>query len=145
MSRLELRPFADVHFDAAGELLAERHRRHRAAETLLPARFEDAAAARAEVEAAWRSEGAAGAVALRDGRVVGYLVGAPRDDAVWGANEWVEAAGHAVDEAEDLRDLYAAVAERWVEGGRSRHYVVVPAVDGALVDAWFRLGFGQQQ
>src|SRR5262249_54420108 len=25
------------------------------------------------------------------------------------------------------------------------HYVLVPAHDGELVDAWFRLGFGQQQ
>jgi ribosomal protein S18 acetylase RimI-like enzyme len=145
VSRLELRPFGEEHLDAAGELLAQRHRRHRAAEPLLPARYEDSAAARAEVEAAWRREGAAGAVALRDGRVVGYLVGAPKDDAVWGANEWVEVAGHAVEEPEDVRDLYAAVAERWVEEERSRHFVLVPATDGPLVDAWFRLGFGQQQ
>jgi ribosomal protein S18 acetylase RimI-like enzyme len=142
---MELRPFAEEHLDAAAELLAQRHRRHRAAELLLPVRFEDAAVARAEVEAAWRSEGAVGAVALRDGHVVGYLLGAPKDDAVWGANEWVEVAGHAVEEAEDARDLYAAVADSWVEQERTRHYAVVPAADEALVDAWFRLGFGQQQ
>ena len=145
MSRLELQPFSDEHLDAAGELLAVRQRRHRAAEPLLPARFEDAAAAREEVEAAWRGAGAAGAVALRDGRVVGYLVGAPKEDSIWGANEWVEVAGHAVAEAEDVRDLYGAVAEPWVEQERSRHFVVVPAPDAPLVDAWFRLGFGQQQ
>jgi predicted N-acetyltransferase YhbS len=44
-----------------------------------------------------------------------------------------------------VRDLYAAVASGWVDEGRTRHYVVVPANDGALLDAWFRLGFGQQQ
>jgi ribosomal protein S18 acetylase RimI-like enzyme len=141
----ELRPFGEEHLDAAGELLAARHRRHRAAEPLLPVRFEDVAAARSEVEAAWRSEGAAGAVALRGRSVVGYLVGAPTDDAVWGANEWVDVAGHGVEEPEDARDLYAAVAEGWVDEGRTRHYVVVPAADEPLVDAWFRLGFGQQQ
>jgi ribosomal protein S18 acetylase RimI-like enzyme len=137
---LELRPFAEEHLPAAAELLAARHGRHRSAEPLLPA-----AAARDEVEAAWRLEGAAGAVALEDGRVVGYLLGAPKDDGVWGPNEWVEIAGHAVEDAEMVRDLYAAVAGRWVEDGRTRHYVVVPAADGALLDAWFRLGFGQQQ
>ena len=33
---------------------------------------------------------------------------------------------------------------RWVEEGRTRHYVYVPAHDAELVDAWFRLGFGAQ-
>ena len=140
MAPVELRSFADDHLEAAAELLADRHRRHRAAEPLLPP-----AAARDEIEAAWRLEGAEGAVALEGGRVVGYLVGAPKDDGVWGANEWVEVAGHGVEEPEVVRDLYAAVAARWVEEGRTRHYVVVPATDGALLDAWFRLGFGQQQ
>jgi predicted N-acetyltransferase YhbS len=142
--RLELRPFADEHLEAAGELLAARHRRHRAAEPLLPERFEDAAAAESEVEAIWRKEGAAGAVASRGGRLVGYLLGAPGDDTVWGANEWVELAGHAVEEAEVVRDLYAAVADRWLEEGRHRHYAVVPASDPELLDAWHRLCFGQQ-
>jgi ribosomal protein S18 acetylase RimI-like enzyme len=126
-------------------LLAERHRRHRLAEPLLPARFEAPAAAREEIEASWRKDGAAGAVALRDGTLVGYLVGAPADDAIWGANEWVDPAGHAADDPEVMRDLYAAVAAQWVEQGRNRHWTVVPAADPALVDAWFRLSFGQQQ
>src|SRR5919201_442769 len=56
-----------------------------------------------------------------------------------------EDAGHAVAEAEDVRDLYAAAAGRWVEEGRTRHYALVPDTDSALLDAWFRLGFGQQQ
>ena len=145
MSTLELLPFADEHLDGAGRLLAERHRRHRLAEPLLPARFEDSAAARSEVEAVWSKDGAGGAVALRDGRLVGYLVGGPADDEVWGANEWVELAGHAVEEAEVVRDLYAAVAAGWLDEGRSLHYAVVPASDPELLDAWFRLCFGQQQ
>jgi ribosomal protein S18 acetylase RimI-like enzyme len=143
--RLELRPFADEHVEAAGRLLAERHRRHRAAEPLLPERFEDPAAARAEVEAAWREEGASGAVALRGGRAVGYLVGAPDDEEHWGGpNVWVGLAGHAVEEAETARDLYAAAAPRWLDEGRSRHYVVVPATERELVGAWHRLCFGLQ-
>jgi ribosomal protein S18 acetylase RimI-like enzyme len=145
VSRLELRLFADEHLDDAGALLAARHRRHRAAEPLLPPRYEDADAARTEVETAWRKEGAAGAIAYRDGTAVGYLLGAPGDDETWGANEWVEVAGHAVEEAEVVRDLYEAVAARWLEEERRRHYVLVPATDDALVDAWFRLSFGQQQ
>jgi ribosomal protein S18 acetylase RimI-like enzyme len=142
---MEVRPFADEHLETAAELLAERHRRHRAAEPLLPARYEAPAAALEELETLRRGEGSAGVVALGDGRLVGYLVGGPLNDEIWGANEWVEHAGHAVEAAELVRDLYAALAARWVEEGRTRHYVLVPASDVALVDTWFRLGFGQQQ
>ena len=113
------------------ELLAARHRAHRAAEPLLPERYEDAAAAQAEVEALLALEDSSGAVALRDGRVVGYLLGAPRPNPIWGEHVWVELAGHAVEEPEDLRDLYAAAAGRWVDEGHVRHYALVPASDPA--------------
>ncbi|HEU6444685.1 MAG TPA: GNAT family N-acetyltransferase [Gaiellaceae bacterium] len=141
MPGLEIQPFSEEHLDAAAGLLAERHRRHREAEPLLtePADY------RAEVEADWRGAEASGAVGLRDGRVVGYLLGLRKDDKVWGPNVWVDPAGHAVEQAEDLRDLYAAAAERWVDEGRTRHYAVVPASDARLLEAWYRLSFGQQQ
>src|SRR5438128_4287854 len=145
MSRLELRPLADEHLDAAAELLAERHRRHRTAEPALPARFENAAAARTEVEAAWRRDGASGAAGFLDGRLAGYLVGAPDDEAHWGGpNVWVGHAGHAAAEPELVRDLYGVAAERWVDEGRPRHYVQVPASERELLDAWYRVCFGQQ-
>ena len=144
MARIEIRDFAEEHLDAAGALLAERHRRHRHAEPLLSTRYEDPGAARVEVETLWRTEGASGSVGIRDGRVVGYVLGVPKSDAIWGPNAWVEAAGHAVEEAEDVRDIYASAAARWVEEGRTRQYVLVPSSDDALIEAWFRLGFGQQ-
>jgi ribosomal protein S18 acetylase RimI-like enzyme len=145
MTPPEIVPFSDDQLDQAAGLLAQRHQQHRAAEPLLPQRFEDAAAAREELETAWHAEGASGAAAFRDRRVVGYLVGAPRDAEVWGENVWVEYAGHAVRQAESIRDLYEHAAARWVDEGRRRHYALVPAFNGELVDAWFRLGFGQQQ
>ena len=145
MSRLELGPFADEHLDAAAELLAERHRRHRAAEPTLPARFEDAAAAREEIEAAWRRDGASGAAGFLDGRLAGYLLGAPDDEAHWGGpNVWIGHAGHAAAEPELVRDLYGLAAERWLDEGRPRHYVQVPASEPELLEAWYRLCFGQQ-
>ena len=145
MTGLELQPFSEEHLDAAGALLAERHARQRAVEPRLPPRFEDAAAARGEIEALTRGEGASGAVGVRDGRVVAYLVGTRKADDFWGRNVWVELAGHAAEDAEVVRDLYAEAARRWVDEGRTRHYAIVPASDAELVDAWFRLGFGQQQ
>jgi ribosomal protein S18 acetylase RimI-like enzyme len=145
VARVEIVPFSDEHLDEAGGLLAARHADHRRSEPLLPARFEEPARATEEVGAVWRRPGASGAVTERDGRPVGYLLGAPREDEIWGANVWVEAAGHAAEEAELVRDLYAAAAEAWFEEGRTRHYALVPATDAGLVDAWFRVGFGQQQ
>jgi ribosomal protein S18 acetylase RimI-like enzyme len=139
----EIVPFADDHLDGAAELLAERHRRHRAVEPLLPARFEDPGEARGEIEAALAEDGASGVVALSDGRVVAYLVAAPRDGG-WGPSVWVGLAGHAAEDAEVVRDLYAHAAAAWVAAGWTMHYVLAPATDGALVEAWFRLGFGQQ-
>ena len=140
MQAPRVEPFSDEHLGAAAELLADRHARHREAEPLLPERVDF----RAEVEAAWRADGASGVAAFRGDGLVGYLVGAPREDPIWGPNVWVELAGHAATEPEVVRDLYAALAPRWVEGDRTRHYALVPASDAGLVDAWFRLSFGQQ-
>jgi GNAT superfamily N-acetyltransferase len=141
MPGLEIQPFSEEHLDAAGELLAARHRRHRQAEPLLtePSDY------RAEVEALLGGEKASGVVGLRDGRIAGYVLGISKDDGPWGPNVWVDPAGHAVEQAEDLRDLYAAAAVDWVEQGRTRHYALAPASDVPLLGAWYRLSFGQQQ
>ena len=137
-------PFADEHLDGGALLLAERHRAHRLAEPGLDPRYEAPGAAREELGALLRVDGASGVAGLIDGDVAGFVVGTPRD-ASWGPNMWVEPAGHAVTDAELVRDLYAAAAERWVADGLALHYAMVPASDRALVDAWFRLGFGHQQ
>jgi GNAT superfamily N-acetyltransferase len=140
MRGLEILPFSEEHLDAAGELLCKRHRRHRDAEPLLtePADYHG------EVEKLWGADGASGVVGIRDGTVVGYVLGLRKADTVWGPNVWVEPAGHAADEAEDVRDLYGAAAGVWVGDGRTRHYVQVPASDRSLLEAWYRLSFGQQ-
>ena len=139
-----VRPFVPSDLDAAARLLAERHRRHRLAELLLDPAYEDPAATRPEIEALLRGEKAAGWVALRGGAVAGYLIGIAKTDLTWGANVWVEAAGHAAEDPALVRDLYAVAAGAWVTEGRPNHHVVVPATDAGLVDAWFTLDFGQQ-
>jgi ribosomal protein S18 acetylase RimI-like enzyme len=131
-----IRAFSEDDLDAAAELLAERHSRHREAEPLLPADI----GFRAEVEALWHTDGAAGAVT--DG---GYVLGFSRPEKPWGANVWIDTAGHAADDPELVRDVYTDAAARWVEQGLKAHYVLVPATDERLIDAWFRLGFGAQQ
>ncbi|MGH3333391.1 MAG: GNAT family N-acetyltransferase [Nocardioidaceae bacterium] len=145
MDRLVLRPFTQSDLGAAGRLLAERHRLHRLTQPHLSARYESPDSAEVDVTEVWKADHVSGAVAVRNGEVNGFLLGAPKPGEVWGPNVWVEAAGQAVAEAEVMRDLYALAATRWVEEGRDAHHVVVPAHDEALVRSWFRLGFGQQQ
>jgi ribosomal protein S18 acetylase RimI-like enzyme len=132
-------PFADEHLDAAAELLAARHARHREHEPLLPA-VDDF---RAAIEKEWQVDGASGAFATRDGAPAAYLVARPQP--AGGQQTWMIAgiAGHAVEgDPELVRDLYAAAAQRWFDAGHTRHAVFLPAYDAAVVDRWFRLSFG---
>jgi GNAT superfamily N-acetyltransferase len=140
---LELRQFGDGDVEAAGRLLAARHVAHRRHEALLDASFEDVETATVEVASAWAADDASGAVAVQDGKTVGYLLGAPKEP-TWGRNVWIESAGVAVQHAEIVRDLYRVAAARWVDEGRIAHYALVPSHDTALVDAFFRLAFGLQ-
>ena len=138
MPELTIQPFSDDHLEAAAELLAERHERHREAEPLLPELRDPLAA----VEADWRTEDASGVFASRGGEPVGYLIAAPTAIAnlSW-MRVWI--AGQAIrGDREAMRDLYAAAAQRWVDEGHTRHAALVPFHDSELVDAWFRLSFG---
>ena len=143
MTGPEILPFAEEHLDGAAEVLAARHRRHRVAEPLLSPTYEDPAATRELLVAAYGAEDASGSVAVDGDRVVGYLLGAPKNP-TWGQNIWVESAGHAVEEPETARALYAVAATRWVDEGRTAHYALLPSHDRELVGAWFRLAFGHQ-
>jgi ribosomal protein S18 acetylase RimI-like enzyme len=141
MPEPQIRPFEGGHLQAAAALLAERHGRHREAEPLLKAEIDF----EARIEDLRHADGASAWVAIQDGEVAGYLIGAPRSAEVWGRNVWVEAAGHASTEPEVVRDLYAVAAGQWVDEGNTRHSVLVPASDSDLLGAWWRLSFGQQQ
>jgi GNAT superfamily N-acetyltransferase len=126
-------PFSDEHLDAAAELLAARHARHREAEPLLPADVDF----RSELEREWHQEGASGVFAGD-----AYLIAAPQTfaDVTWMR---VSVVGQAIEgDRERMRDLYAAAAQRWVDEGHRQHAAFVPAHDTELVDTWFRLSFG---
>ncbi len=142
-SPLLIEAFTTDALSGAAALLATRHQRHRAIEPLLDPSYENRANARAAIEAELAAERAGGWVARRGSEVVGYLIGQQKAP-TWGANVWVEAAGHAATEPWVLRELYAVAAAAWVGEGRNNHHVLVPASDVDLVDAWFTLDFGQQ-
>jgi ribosomal protein S18 acetylase RimI-like enzyme len=148
MSSLQLIPFDDTHLAAAAVLLAARHQRDRVHEPALPSRFEASEAAQAAAASALREADASGVAALRDGQLVGFLIGAPEIAEIWGRSVWVRYGGHALASAEDAglyRDLYAAAAPHWLARGCFAHYVESPADDRAGLDAWVSLSFGLQQ
>lgn len=151
----EIAPLAVEHLDEAAALLAARHRRDRQHEPVLPARFEDAETARAVLQDLLNDPANRGVVAVKNARLVGYMVGAPHFAP---ATSWasfthrprpadIAYAGHAVESTDvvDLyRSLYADLAAAWVDAGLYAHYVAVPAGDRQSLDAWFSLGFGCQ-
>jgi ribosomal protein S18 acetylase RimI-like enzyme len=146
--QLEVVPFEAGHLDAAGELLAARHRHDRAAEALLPGAAEDPKVAREAVAAAAARPGTSGAGALRGGRLVGYLLGTLLPEGIVARSAWVGPAGHGLARDEDpalYHDLYAVAGQPWVEAGCFSHFVLVPAADARTAAAWFTLGFGQEQ
>jgi ribosomal protein S18 acetylase RimI-like enzyme len=130
-----IRRFEDGDVEAAAEMLAERHARHREAEPLLPADVDF----RAQIESEWGVDGAGGVISPS-----GYLFARPLPYG-HGDLTWMLAGigGHAVSgDPEHARDLYTAAVEAWAEQGHMRHAVFVPSHDDGLVDAWFRLSFG---
>jgi GNAT superfamily N-acetyltransferase len=152
---IDIIPFSTDHLDAAGELLAARCKANHKHEPALPERFGDPSQARAELERVIGADGLEGFAAVRDGRLVGYLLGGPDDVSPTsftapfnrpGASN-VPIVGHAVvpgDGAMLYQRLYAAIAARWVASGRLAHYATVLTHDLAVLDAWYALGFGQQ-
>lgn len=143
---LQIVPISPSHLPDAADLVAARQVRLRAMDPALPARWTDPTQARRLVEAAVAASGAQGVVAIDRGRMLGFLVGAPRDDATWDRCAWVEMAGHAtaVDQADIARDLFAVWSTTMLtELGIVRFLVNVPAGDAPVIEAWHQLDFGQ--
>lgn len=145
---IAVRDFERKHLQAAAELLAQRQRRLRAVRPELPVAFEDPAACLPLLEALLGEEEAYGVIGYEGDRLIGYLVGHARSEEVWGRACWSPIEGQALADgvaAESVRDLYAPWSAHFVRQGRFRQYVLAPADDRELQEAWFRTGFGQMQ
>jgi ribosomal protein S18 acetylase RimI-like enzyme len=136
MNSLQIVPFGGTHLDQAAAVLAARHKRHRTALPVLAQGDPQSA-----LEALWRTKSVSGAVGYQAGRVAAFVLAEVGERAVFGRSAWIPHAGHATDDDELLREVYAAAAEIWVAAGAERHYVLVPAFAEALAP-WYRLGFG---
>ena len=144
MARYEVREFTAESLDEAARLLAERHRQQRRQIFALDRKFESPVATREQIAALLAQDAASGSIVSVSGRAMAFVLGTRRPDSPWGPNVWIEAAGSAGTDVEAIREAYAAAAGRWVDEGRTNHYVVVPATEPRVLEAWFSLGFGKQ-
>jgi GNAT superfamily N-acetyltransferase len=152
---LTIVPFTDDHLDAAAMLFAARHGADRAREPDFPEHLTEPAQARDFLQRAWSLPMTEGVVAMRDGRMAGYLFGsivlpestslmslfvAPRAVQISDISFAVDP-----DQAAHLcRALYAAAAPLWLRAGCFAHYVTVRTCDPIARDEWLSLGFGRE-
>jgi GNAT superfamily N-acetyltransferase len=145
-------PFGDAHFEPAAALLAARHRRDRAWVPDLAPQFEDPAATGPVLQELCTQDGMDGVAALRDDRLVGFMLGASAlgaPTATWAGgmrprSAEIPYAGYAADSGDGAlyRAMYAALAASWLTQGLTTHYITIPA-NRDTAETWSDLGFGR--
>lgn len=145
--------FRHEHLEPAAQLLATRHRLDRVHDATLPDEFEDPSTSLPVIEDLLNAERTDGVVVVRDGSVVGYLIGSrdyrspasPYAAFVQPRAASIPYAGFASatgDSNAVYHRMYASLGQRWVAAGVTRHYVTAPA-RGNSRQTWSSLGFGQ--
>ena len=145
--KTEYIPFTTEMNRAAGELLAKRHIRNRKKLPLLPVRFEQADVSSKAVESLLEKKNTSGYAAMRDGKMVAYLLGDHTLEP-WGRCGWVRLPGTALadgESVETLQDLYVLLGDEWVKRGVFIHHTYLSVAERELVEAWFDLDFGKER
>ena len=145
--KTELIAFTKDLIPEASMLLAKRHQRNHQVFPCLPPRFEKPYVAAKALEALMDKKTTSGYAAMRDGKLVAYLMG---DHTIepWGRCGWVRLAGSALAEGESvasLQDLYVLLGDDWVNRGVFIHHTYLSAADMDSVEAWFNLDFGKER
>jgi GNAT superfamily N-acetyltransferase len=82
-------------------------------------------------------------MAFTSGAPAGFALFTARDNDMWGPNAWAEDTGNA-GSGDAIRECYAALAGKLVDGGIRAHWAMVPASEADLVEGWFTVTFGLQ-
>jgi GNAT superfamily N-acetyltransferase len=145
-------PFGEAHIEPAAALLAARHRQDRTWVQELPPRFEDPDADGAVLQKICAQGGTEGVAALRDGNLVGFMLGEPVlgvPTATWAGamrprSAEIPYAGFAAESGDGrlYRSMYAALAAEWLNQGITTHYISIPA-NRDTAETWSDLGFGR--
>ena len=145
--KTELLPFTRDMIPEASALLAKRHQHDRRVFPFLPPRFEKADIAAKALESLLDEKTTSGYAALRDGKLVAYLMGVHTIEP-WGRCGWIRLPGTALADGENvaiLQDLYALLGDVWVHNGVFIHHTYLSAADPGIVNAWFALDFGKER
>ena len=140
---LEIVPLRDKHLEDAAALVTASYRALRGHASSLPSRYENVSSILPRLRDL--AGQAPGVVAMRDGRLVGFLLGRVlaefRGKRSVYSPEWANAA-RAEDSREIYREMYAHLSAPWVGDGCFTHVVTLLAHDRQAIDAWHWLGFG---
>ncbi|MBM4466303.1 MAG: GNAT family N-acetyltransferase [Chloroflexi bacterium] len=131
------------HLEDAAALVTTGYRALRERVPSLPSRYEDASSILPLLRDL--AGQAPGVVAMRDGRLAGFLSGMVLPDfrgkrSVY-SPEWANAVDRE-DGGETYREMYAHLSARWVADGCFTHVITLLAQDHDAIDAWYWLGFG---
>jgi hypothetical protein len=141
---LEIVPLREEHIEDAAALVTARYRALRERVPSLPSRYEDVNSTLMLLrDLAGR---APGVIAMRDGRLIGFLLGMvlPEFRGKRGvySPEWANAVD-AEDSRETYREMYAHLSACWVADGCFTHVITLLAHDRETIDTWHWLGFGK--
>jgi GNAT superfamily N-acetyltransferase len=139
---LRVVPFVPEHLGQATAMVAARYRAARTQIPFMPARFEDPGAILPRLQD--RAGNVPGVAAFREDKLVGFvltLLVRNRGERL----AYVPDFGHAADSKggyETCRQMYAAIADRWLANGCFLHGITFYPHEREAIDAWISVGFG---
>ena len=140
---LTIVPLEEKHLQGAAALACRRFRALRKQVPLLPDRLEEPDTILPRLQDL--AGQAAGVAAIRDGRLVGFLLGIVlpnfRGKRSTISPEWANAADPA-DSRRIYEEMYTHLSARWVADSCFTHLVVMPTHDRDGLEGWQWMGFG---
>jgi GNAT superfamily N-acetyltransferase len=139
---IQVVPLTPEHLEPAVSMAAARYRAARRQIPFLPARFEDPGAVLPRLQD--HVGHVPGVAALRGGRLVGFVLSL----LVRNRGERLAVVpdiGHAADPGDGYRiyrQMYAAIADRWLANGCFWHAITFYPQEREALDAWVSVGFG---
>ncbi len=142
-SSFQVVPLRDEHLPMAAELFTAGYRTLRRRVSSMPSRHENAASILPKLQGV--AAKMPGVVAIRNGQVVGFMMGQVyssfRGKRTAYSPEWAHAAEPA-DRRAIYRAMYAHIARRWVDDGCFAHLITALADQQDILGAFFWTEFG---
>jgi len=127
---MKIRALARKDIKAMSKLLAYRHQLERSVYNSLNVLFEDEKKIEPLISSFFDEKLSISIGAFEGEELLGFISSTIKTDTLFGRCAWVKYDGLALAEAVDpslYRDLYAHIAEKWLELGCLKHFVIIPA------------------